>query len=110
MWVSFPFPICAFFQVTKLACHPFSLCPRVLLNIPYISLAPLSIVDTRSCVQITATNLCRRGVKFSDINQSAFIEKLEKTNIPNINESQNVDDSVKKLTNVYTIVQRRVRK
>ena len=26
-----------------------SLCPRVLLNIPYISLTPLSIVDTRSC-------------------------------------------------------------
>ena len=49
MWVSFLFPICAFFQVTKLACHPFSLCPRVLLNILYISLAPLSIVDTRSC-------------------------------------------------------------
>ena len=24
-------------------------CPRVLLNIPYISLTPLSIVDTRSC-------------------------------------------------------------
>ena len=49
MWVSFLFPSCAFFQVTKLACHPFSLCPRVLLNIPYISLTPLSIVDTRSC-------------------------------------------------------------
>ena len=53
--------------------------------------------------QIAATNLCRRGVKFSDVNQSAFIEKLEKTNIPNINESQNVDDSVKKLTDVLYI-------
>ena len=50
--------------------------------------------------QIEATNLCRRGVKFSDVNQSSFIEKLEKTNIPNINESQNVDDSVKNLTDV----------
>ena len=43
MWASFLFPICAFFST--LACHPFSLCPRV----PYISLAPLSIVDTGSC-------------------------------------------------------------
>ena len=33
-------------------------CPRVLLNILYISLAPLSIVDTRSCA-IPEVQICQ---------------------------------------------------
>ena len=38
-----------FFTLVPVVVKEISLCLRVLLNIPYISLPPLSRVDTRSC-------------------------------------------------------------